>query len=585
MSSCLQDSILSQTLTLQSITDWINETNKSEEVSLGSDSSFISFLKSLKDGVALCKLVSKLKGRFIMFNKNPRNMEFMEQENFETFIKTQLITQASMSNSSVSQLNGKETHKLCAQPDSNCATSPLALSLMRVLIQLSESVAGKASYRGPVLIIGSDSVTFVRGSTSTSVTTTSTRTTSPEESKQVINSPESNDVTTFKSNLVGEKKVFKENIEPEVAKKYELLTKEDIDSVLKVYRNEQMEAIKQQLEKFRKTEEEKINRELKQMRQNMINQLQREQRDFEMDMKRQAQELLEKEKANISTKPPPVSKTVVTREKRISIELPKNEPVEPKKVVEEGSSAAIQKKLEETTEKLIATEVKYEKLLDDLKEQLSKKKKEVERLEEENMLLAKRLKKLKNIKLNDGLEELDKEDVTSKSIRSLHTLLANSGDDDDDVPNFSHPSNSSSSTRSATEPSHSVLKTRETLPSVRFLSPSLKKSNSSDVHEDNALIDEHSIQVEEPSLLSMSDDEDDHQLHQEEDEEPIVFQTAVLKKVPSNVHRLAQPIRSSFDTDEELFESSYSDLNKSETKKKNNKQLPAKKSIFNSDIQ
>ena len=93
MSSCLQDSILSQTLTLQSITDWINETNKSEEVSLGSDSSFISFLKSLKDGVALCKLVSKLKGRFIMFNKNPRNMEFMEQENFETFIKVCILYQ------------------------------------------------------------------------------------------------------------------------------------------------------------------------------------------------------------------------------------------------------------------------------------------------------------------------------------------------------------------------------------------------------------------------------------------------------------------------------------------------------------
>ncbi|KAG2382437.1 hypothetical protein C9374_005639 [Naegleria lovaniensis] len=605
MSSCLPDSILTQTLTLQSVADWINETNKSEEVSLGQDSSLISFLKSLKDGIALCKLVGKLKGRFIMFNKNPRGIEFMEQENFETFVKeaTQLITQASLSPSFISQLNGKETHKLCVQPDSNgAATSPMTCSLIRVLIQLSESVSGKALYKGPLLTVGSDSVTFVRGSTLTSVTTT--RTTSPEDSKQVTTSPKSNDIghskSTTTTHLSG--KVFKENIEPEVSKKYELLTKEDIDSVLKSYRNDQMESIKQQLEKFRKSEEDKINRELKQMRQNMINQLQREQRDFEMDMKRQAQEL--QSSTNNSTKPPPVSKTVVTREKRISIELPKNEPMEPKKVLEEGSSAAIQKKLEDTTEKLIATEVKYEKLLDDLKEQLSKKKKEVERLEEENMLLAKRLKKLKNIKLNDGLEELDKEDVTSKSIRSLHTLLANSGDDDDDVPNFSHPSNHHSTnlnSNNGIDSSHPVLKTRETLPSVRFLSPPLKKTNSNDDHD--ALIDEHAIQVEEPSLLSMSDDDDEddehHDVgnhgenafggvdeHEQQHEEPIVFQTAILKKVPSNVHRLAQPVHSSFDTDEELFESSYSDLKKSgDAKKKNKNQQQAKKSIFNSDIQ
>ena len=84
----LSDDIIKSSQTLVSLRDWINETNKSEEVSIDLESNPLStFLTSLKDGIALCKLITKLKGRFLMFNKNPRGMEFMEQENCETFLK------------------------------------------------------------------------------------------------------------------------------------------------------------------------------------------------------------------------------------------------------------------------------------------------------------------------------------------------------------------------------------------------------------------------------------------------------------------------------------------------------------------
>ena len=85
-SSGVENISLNDTNTLSAVCEWINQTNKSEEVVVHKDAPVVSFLKSLKDGVALCKLVAKLKGRFLAFNKNPRGIEFMEQENFDTFI-------------------------------------------------------------------------------------------------------------------------------------------------------------------------------------------------------------------------------------------------------------------------------------------------------------------------------------------------------------------------------------------------------------------------------------------------------------------------------------------------------------------
>ena len=87
--SKLSDDCLKSSPTLIALRDWINETNKSEEVSINLESPtpISTFFSSFKDGVALCKLITKLKGRFVMFNKNPRGMEFMEQENCETFLK------------------------------------------------------------------------------------------------------------------------------------------------------------------------------------------------------------------------------------------------------------------------------------------------------------------------------------------------------------------------------------------------------------------------------------------------------------------------------------------------------------------
>lgn len=89
MSSAAQlpDHLLTATRTLIAIRDWINDVNKSEEVQVEVNSDQLSFLGSVKDGVALCKLVAKLKGRYVMFNKNPRGIDFMEQENISTFLQ------------------------------------------------------------------------------------------------------------------------------------------------------------------------------------------------------------------------------------------------------------------------------------------------------------------------------------------------------------------------------------------------------------------------------------------------------------------------------------------------------------------
>jgi hypothetical protein len=37
------------------------------------------FMKSLKDGCLLCELVTKVKCRFVAYNKNPRGIDWMEK--------------------------------------------------------------------------------------------------------------------------------------------------------------------------------------------------------------------------------------------------------------------------------------------------------------------------------------------------------------------------------------------------------------------------------------------------------------------------------------------------------------------------
>jgi len=37
------------------------------------------FLDNLRDGVVLCVLVSKIKGKKVMYNRNPRGLDFMEK--------------------------------------------------------------------------------------------------------------------------------------------------------------------------------------------------------------------------------------------------------------------------------------------------------------------------------------------------------------------------------------------------------------------------------------------------------------------------------------------------------------------------
>jgi ribosomal protein L24E len=37
------------------------------------------FSESLKDGTILCELISKIKARFVSYNKNPRGIEWMEK--------------------------------------------------------------------------------------------------------------------------------------------------------------------------------------------------------------------------------------------------------------------------------------------------------------------------------------------------------------------------------------------------------------------------------------------------------------------------------------------------------------------------
>jgi hypothetical protein len=62
------------------VRNWIEDLSKQ---------SFVSedLFDSLLDGVQLCKVVAKLKGKFVSFNRNPKNQE-EEIENFTTFTET-----------------------------------------------------------------------------------------------------------------------------------------------------------------------------------------------------------------------------------------------------------------------------------------------------------------------------------------------------------------------------------------------------------------------------------------------------------------------------------------------------------------
>eukprot|EP01080_Neovahlkampfia_damariscottae_P004149 gene4149-7459_t len=61
------------------IKKWIEKVTK-KKFENGDD-----FVSSLKDGVLLCELSAKIKGRFVAYNKNPRGLDWMENENVVTF--------------------------------------------------------------------------------------------------------------------------------------------------------------------------------------------------------------------------------------------------------------------------------------------------------------------------------------------------------------------------------------------------------------------------------------------------------------------------------------------------------------------
>ena len=457
-----------------------------------------------------------------------------------------IITGAGLDVQYVDAIQSDVFHKYCKNT-SVVTDLTLMNTLIRVILQLSEAAVHK-SFKGSTLTVGADSVTFGKqyttptpASTPASVTTPKT----PEEKKEV---------PVSKPNPLPKKTVISDDLDlTSEEKKREI----EVDREVRRYRQEQMESIKQQMAQYKLVEEEKVKKEIKQMRQTMIRELQREQQELENDMRKQVQE---REIKNIV----PVSKSVIVRERSINLDSShSSQPYEkqPKQEKTPEEPPIPRQQYNDLNERLITTELKYEKLLSDIKEQLSKKKKEVERLEEENLLLAKRLKKLKSQKLTDGLEELDREDVSSQSIKSLHNLLAssNTGDEEDeDIPNFSTVSTASSF--------ESRAKDRASLPvpKAKFVAK-VEPVVDEPIHDDV-------IQVDDPTLLEMSDSDSEA----EQDGDPfggVQLETPVFRTATS------RPIHRSFDDEEELFESSHSDLKKSSTQKKK-----SKKTIFGSAI-
>jgi hypothetical protein len=66
---------------IEEVQNWIE---KITETKFNKD---LDFITNLKNGCILCELISKIKGKYIIYNRNPRNSKIMERENIETFLK------------------------------------------------------------------------------------------------------------------------------------------------------------------------------------------------------------------------------------------------------------------------------------------------------------------------------------------------------------------------------------------------------------------------------------------------------------------------------------------------------------------
>ncbi|KAL9653033.1 hypothetical protein ABK040_015547 [Willaertia magna] len=547
-----------ETLTL--IKDWINDTNKSEEVTIVSDTNEYAkcFFSSLKDGLALCKLISKIKGRFLLHNKNCRDIKELEIENLETFCKEALLL-ISASNQSIefiNRLKGKVLHDSFIQ-FINKKESKDDLNninyLLKVLKQLSIAAISKTSFKGSPLLL---EISLLPEDIDLATTTTSTASTSNNVSSS------SNSSTVSLSSMRA-----KTPSSPTMDNKKETLNKEqqhvrsgsDVEKELRKYKQEQMEIIKQEIQKFKAIEEEKIKKEMTQLKQNMLKdykeQLQNERKQQELEKKpsitiKNNNSTEQQQDANVrSFKDKNGQEVIVRFDKSVT---DKNSPRRKQSILPfEGlGQEELRSKVTELTERLTATEQKYEKIVEGLKSELQKKQKEVERLDEENILLTKKLKKLKSDKVNDGLEQLEKEEISNTSIKTLQSLLNSNDQEVEDMPVLKSLENSNSTTS-----------IRRELPTVIVNNDNNNGDN--DVEEllpSLDLDDSEMIQFDEPTLMEMSDEDDDLELR------------------PINTARRSTAI-SRYGNDEELFATSVPTPTSS-----NNGPLKKKKTILGSLI-
>lgn len=91
-----------------------------------------NFMESVKDGCILCEVVSKVKGKFLSYNKNPRGMDWMEKENLASFIKEMGILEIKVSYSEDDLLGMKKQDEL-----------------VKSLMELAEKAKKQDKFKGP----------------------------------------------------------------------------------------------------------------------------------------------------------------------------------------------------------------------------------------------------------------------------------------------------------------------------------------------------------------------------------------------------------------------------------------------------
>ncbi|KAL0476555.1 gxcB [Acrasis kona] len=387
---------------IAAIEDWINNVTKVKPFEDRQHGTYLDFFASLKDGVRLCSLLAKVKGKAIIFNRNPRGIDFMEKENIDNFSK-----------GCKDLVNEEEIPKTGLLYDTLCTTEQVTNyddvreKLIDLIIILSEKAKLRKLWKGPDLqLSGEENVKEI--AVDTTVTVPPVKTKLPT------------DASSF-----AEKEIPKTTITPPVSVapasstsstplKLASSAKDDpaeTKRVLLEYRKQELERINGLVINYRTEEEARVRRECQKLKRDLLDKIDLERR-----------QLLEELQADVDSK-----RKILTKKMEAELE---NKETELKNEYKNKLERKIKKSFEKSIQNLIDDNEELKNQISSYNENIKKnvyKDIEIETLRNQKQTLELQI----SYQQNDAREAQTRVDYLQKRLDRAIQMSREQGYDDE----------------------------------------------------------------------------------------------------------------------------------------------------------